>query len=528
VTETPSAPNSRTVRFRLLPTAGWLLAYCSLALATHTYVLLHPMPCDNCVYIRYSRDWSDGAKLYTDRYEPKTPVVFWLFRLIDSPSPRLSVYFAGAVLVAFAGGELRRALLKVAPLGASIAPVFLIVWSGAIGFQHLYDAFVVPLAVLAFAWLGRAVESRSVALYPGLAGVAFAIVVGLYPPTAAYAIAFLPLLIQFIRQHGWRSALRAVASCIAGFSLVWGFVVSHALTSDYWDGFLDAMAATSQYGEIGRVSVHEHKRRWSEEMTRFVEVGGPILATVVLASAIGIVLKWRGLNGKVWVFTTLLWFAAAQLGTFPGGRHFTNYYAMLIGPLAALGGLGLAALSATREIRRGIRVLLVAYAVVAVGFNAFDNYQLAKDYRMRSPSNARTQVTYTGEFFDLLIPQNELVVVCVWGNWAELYWRVPRPSPSRHIIPWNLAETRPEFFDEWARDVLANLPEWIVTDNSLLGPGVTDEEIRKHSDPFGARAMLTTPSFAKLRAIVRSDYEVVNGMGGCFVLKRIKSEKPRP
>src|SRR2546429_2957170 len=90
--------------------ARWFAVYLLLALATHAHVLLHAMPCDDSLYIRYARDWSAGARLYHDRYEQKSPVVFWLFRAIDGRDPRASLYVAGALLAAVASSALRPGL----------------------------------------------------------------------------------------------------------------------------------------------------------------------------------------------------------------------------------------------------------------------------------------------------------------------------------------------------------------------------------------------------------------------------------
>ena len=64
--------------------AGRLAGFLLFALVTHAHALHQPLQCDLSLFTRYGRDWAAGALPYVDRYEPKTPVVFAVFRGVGS------------------------------------------------------------------------------------------------------------------------------------------------------------------------------------------------------------------------------------------------------------------------------------------------------------------------------------------------------------------------------------------------------------------------------------------------------------
>lgn len=500
---------------------GWLwpTALAILALATHTYPLHRAWQCDNSLYLRYARDWAAGAQLYADWYEPKTPVVFWLFRLIDSSNPRLTAYLGATVLTLVAANELRRT-------AGPTAGVLLVTWSGLVGYHFLYDALTLPFAALTVAWLGLAVI-RCSALYAILAGFACVVTVGLFPPAVLQGVAGLPLLVWNLRRNGWKAALGGVLGFLLGVGLATGALIGHAVAGGYWDGFLDAMAANRAYGALDRVSLAVHLERWGVAIRRVAELGGAPLWLPVGAAVVGFVGWGRRLdpNAKAWAGVGTVWLIAAQAGTFFGGRHFFPYYFPMLAPLAVLTALGLAALPI--PLRAG-RVALGVFAVAAVVVHVAENYRSMVECRRREPSHERTGVRIAAAYLNATVPPNDTVLVCVWDRWAELYWQFDRPGPSRHVIPFNLTETRSALFAEWARDVLANPPAWAVTDDSTLGPGVTDEVIRVRSAGFGGPALSGTPEFDQLRAFVAANYTEVVRAENLIVLKRVTPGTPRP
>jgi hypothetical protein len=475
--------------------------------------------CDNSLYLRYARDWAAGARLYADRYEPKTPVVFWLFRALDSPNPRLTLYLGAALLAAVAANELRR---TVGPAAA----VLLVAWSGLVGYHFLYDALTLPFAALTVAWLGLSVERRSVS-YAALAGVTFVVTVGLFPPAALQGAAGLALLVWNVRRNGWRTALLGVLGFLVGVGLGTGFLIGHAIAGGYWNGFLDAMAATRQYGALDRVPLLVHLERWGEAIRRVADLGGPLLWLPLGAAVVGFVGWGRRLDDKAkgWAAVAAVWLVGAQAGTFFGGRHFFPYYFPMLAPLAVLAALGLAALPVSR--RTG-QMALTLFAVAVVAAHLAENFRSMVGCRRMDADHERTGIRIAAAYLNATVPPGDTVLVCAWDRWAELYWQFDRPGPSRHVIPFNLTETRPALFAEWAADVLANPPEWVVTDDSTLGPGVTDEVIRARAMGFGGPALLGTPAFDRLRTFVAENYTEVIRAENLIVLKRVKPGAPRP
>lgn len=504
----------------------WAAAYLAFALAAHTYILFRPAPCDNCVYTRYARDWAAGARLYSDRYEPKTPVVFWLFRGLGAADPRLTTYFAAAGLLAAAATVVRLALTPLAPTAAAVAPVALIAGVSAVGVHHLYDSFALPASVLAIAAFGVGVGLNSITFWPAVAGAAFAVTAGLFPPAGLVAVALVPFAVWDVRAHGLRPFLCRATVFVAAATALAGAVIAHMVYSGYWGGFWDAMRANRRYAAMDAEPVAVHLTRWGAQVYRLAALLGPAAVAAALGGLVVPALRWRSLSAglRAWAVVAGLWLAAAQAGTFPGGRHYANYYALLVGPLAVLAGLAFAAVPDSPLTRR----LLLGYATAVVLLSLLANGRDGLRYRRNDLAARRTQIRDVTYYLNHMTSPDEPVLVTVWGDWAELYWQAPRPSPSRHIIPWNLVDIRPEFFAEWAADVLAAPPRVIVTDGDLLGPHVTDDAVLARAAGRSDHPLLTTPSYTALRQLVRNEYRVVNGSGDLLILEWVTPGTPRP
>ncbi len=462
--------------------AGLLL----FALATHTHALHQSMQCDLSLFTRYGQDWADGAVPYVDRYEPKTPVVFWAFRGVGWRNPPVALYLATAGLIALAASQLRR----------PAAGFLLVGFSASLPYVHMYGAILIPLLTLAVAWAGR---------WPGAAGAAFALAIGIFPPAGLCGLALLP-------AATWRPAGRF----LLGASVVAVLLATHAAVGGYWAGFLDAMEANRRYAALNRVTVAEHVRRWWQEVRTLAVVAPLVPASVALALSV-LVVRRRHLTAehRTWLLVGTLWLLTTQAATFAGGRHFTHYYFPLVGPLAVLSAGGLVTLSG-----RALRLTLAAFVVATLAINWSHHLPDLLAARRLDPAHERTPVVVAAAYLNATLPPGEPVLVATWDRWAELYWRVRRPSPSRQVVPFNLAETRSELFAEWADDVLAHPPDWIVTDDSTFGPGVSDEVLARRAGGFGGPALVGTPAFDQLRAFVRREYTVHVTAADLAILRR--------
>ena len=461
--------------------AGLLL----FALATHTHPLHQSMQCDLSLFTRYGQDWADGARLYVDRYDNKSPVVFWAFRGVGWRNPPVALYVATAGLIAVAASQLRPS-----------AGILLVGFSASLPYVHMYGAFLIPLLTLAVAWAER---------WRVAAGAAFALAVGVFPPAGLCGVALLPFMT-------WRRA----AGFVFGAAVVVGLLALHAAVGGYWAGFLNAMDANRRYAAVNRVTAVEHARRWWQEV-RALAVTAPLIPASVALGLSVLVVRRRHLTGenRFWLLAGGLWLLTAQAATFAGGRHFTHYYFPLIGPFAVLAAVGLDTLTA-----RPRRLALAAFVVATLAVNWWTQVPDLLAARRLDPAHERTPVVIAAAYLNATVPPGEPVLVATWNRWAELYWRVRRPSPSRHVVPFNLTETRPELFAEWAEDVLARPPEWIVTDDSTFGPGVSDEVLAGRAGGFGGPALVGTPAFDKLRAFVRREYTVHVTAADLSILRR--------
>ena len=306
------------------------------------------------------------------------------------------------------------------------------------------------------------------------------------------------------------------AGFVFGAGAVAGLLAIHAVVGGYWAGFLDAMEANRRYAAVSRVTAAEHLQRWWQEV-RALAVAAPLIPASVALGLSVLVMRRRHLTAenRTWLLVGGLWLLTAQAAAFAGGRHFTHYYFPLVGPLAVLAAVGLDTLP-TRPRRLALAVFVVA--TLAVNWRTHVLDLLAA--RRLDPDHERTAVVIAAAYLNATVPPGEPVLVATWNRWAELYWRVRRPSPSRHVVPFNLAETRRELFAEWAEDVLARPPEWIVTDDSTFGPGVSDEVLAGRAGGFGGPALVGTPAFDRLRAFVRREYTVHITAADLSILRR--------
>lgn len=462
--------------------AGLLL----FALVTHTHALHQSMQCDLSLFTRYGQDWADGALPYVDRYEPKTPVVFWAFRGVGWRNPPVALYLATTGLIAFAASQLRQ----------PAAGVLLVGFSASLPYVHMYGALLIPLMTLSVSWAGR---------WPVASGAAFTLAVGIFPPAGLCGLALLPLVI-------WRAA----GGFLLGAGAVAGLLALHAAVGGYWGDFLDAMEANRRYAALNRVGVGEHIQRWGQEVRTLAVIAPLVPASVALSLSV-LVTRRRHLTAEFRTQLVIggLWLLTTQAATFAGGRHFTHYYFPLVGPLAVLAAVGLDMFPA-----RPRRLALAAFVVVTLAVNWSSHLPDLLAARRLDPAHERTPVVIAAAYLNATVPPGETVLVATWNRWAELYWRVRRPSPSRQVVPFNLAETRPELFAEWAEDVLAHPPEWIVTDDSTFGPGVSDEVLASRASGFGGPALVGTPAFDRLRAFVRREYTVHVTAADLSILRR--------
>lgn len=175
--------------------------------------------------------------------------------------------------------------------------------------------------------------------------------------------------------------------------------------------------------------------------------------------------------------------------------------------------------SSKNQTRTPIRVSSVfnpwprlAFTALAVLHNGRGSFALARG----AESLPQMEVHEAADYLTRISPPNEPVAVCVWDQWAELYWRVPRPAPTRCVAPQCFYGFQQELFDEWVQAMLANPPSLIVADGSLLGPTCVNSKY----DNTEFRPPPGDP-FYTLRQLVNDDYIEIHRIGDlCFLARR--------
>jgi hypothetical protein len=153
-----------------------------------------------------------------------------------------------------------------------------------------------------------------------------------------------------------------------------------------------------------------------------------------------------------------------------------------------------------------------AFTAVAVLHNGRGLFALARG----EESLPQMEVHQAAEYLSQITSPNETVAVCVWDQWAELYWRVPLPAPTRCVAPQCFYGFQQELFDEWVQAMLANPPSLIVADGSLLGPTCVNSKY----DNTEFRPPPGDPFYA-LRQLVKDDYVEIHRIGDlCFLAHR--------
>jgi len=467
----------------------WLVVFWLAALATHASGLYQPMHCDYSCRLRVARDWRQGLALYRQTYDNPNPVVFLWLLAIDSPRPAVSGFLAETALAAGAGLFLWAALARAVPRLAGVVPLVLIALSGAsptfYGGQ-IAEAPAMWLDVIAVAALWLALEGGGLAL-AALAGAAGVLVVALRFPAVLHVAAWLPLVV--LHPGSRREQVRVVTAAALGACAALAAFVAHAQWFGYWHEFWVVFRRNLSYGALDRVPLADSVVAALKTLARIALAN----SLVVLLAVVAVAMTWslRGrlrVRERAWLAASVVWLAAAIAGAFPGGRHYAHYYHLIWPPLAV--GLLLWLPPLARLARRGALVDRLAAAIaagtllVAVLLEGWRGAQAVRDLHAgRHPWN---ETTAAAEWLEQHTTRDTPVLVHVWLDWAELYWRVPRPAPSLaipHVVPRDL-------FGEFLQTTEQEMPAWIVWDGTpwepIDGP-LADETLLAARDRFVTR-----------------------------------------
>ncbi|MEX0677470.1 MAG: hypothetical protein WD063_10375 [Pirellulales bacterium] len=444
-----------------------LAFYFVCALATHASGLWQPMHADYSCWLRVARDWRAGAVLYRETYDNKLPWVYRWVRAVDSARPEISCYLAESVLAA-AGATLFAAALRPSfPRISPLVSVLLILWTGTsetfYGAQTT-EAFALWCDVAAIGCWALAAQKGSPA-WAFAAGIALVLTVTFRPPAVVHVIAWLPFLWLAYRRHSRKAAARNCAAALLGSIGMLALFCLDAVSSDWGSELPVVLARNARYGSLVPVA-------WGTSLF----TAGATVARIVLGSPIALVflvmtlVVWSRpprrvpLPRKCWILAAILWCGAALAGAWPGGRHYAHYYHLLWPPLALLAALWLCRawdVTFSKRVQEKLIVGVAAGSIIVAVLQ--QTYSAARAYRDDAQGQRpQTAVLEAARFLRRATSDTTPVVVHVWLDGAELYWRVPRPAPSfaiPHVLPR-------ELFDQWAAATLAHPPEFIVWDGT--------------------------------------------------------------
>ncbi len=502
----------------------WLIALCTHAVGYGPFGigpggLGRPMHVDYSVRLRVARDWARGLKLYEETYENTQPTVFLFMRLVDSARPEVSHYFAETLLAAVGALTFHRALLRTVPACAAAAPILLVAWTGLAptfyGGQTT-EAISLWFDVIALSCFALCHRTGRAALALA-SGISFFLMVSFRVPCLIHGLAYLPLVWALFRDRGVRSGSFLVLCFCAGVALPLLALSIHARTLGYWEPYLEVLGRNRGYAALDRVPLGKSLRAFFGNLDLMLGgyTGTPLLVWLSLTLLWP---WWRSpLRGRrLWLVVGVTWLGAAFASVFPGGRHWPHYYHVAWAPLSLLSTLWLSRLAnrPRRRIGRGLAWAVISYTlVVAVGSSARAYLQeWSRPWtlsQLSRESHARLRVTEAAAYLERLTAPKMPVPICVWNDWAELYWRTHRPSVSTCVAPLLFDELHPRVFSEWVGAMLAQRPPLVVTDYSMLGP--TSESIRH----------LSTPGFPQLKEMLDRDYVTIRRIDDlCFLALR--------
>jgi hypothetical protein len=471
--------------------------YWIIALATHAEGLYQPMHNDLSVRLRVARDWRAGLKLYEETYENTQPTYFLFILLVDSSRPEVTHYLGETFLAALAALTLYGAMRWTAPRCAMVAPVLLIAWTG-IGASfyggQITEGISIWFDVIALCLFFEAVRRNSYTL-AFIAGVSFFLMVSIRIPCVLHAVAYAPLLCVAYREHGGCRALSMVLAFIQGFTLGLALMILHAMCGFYFHPMLRMLARNFEYASASPTTLPESLDRARATISAIIQAN-PAFLILMAISILALLVKPKTkksdgskvmsdesaatphssltsrhslLTTHLWLWVGLLWLAAALASAFPGGRHFAHYYHVAWPAVCVLSVLWLsrAGLFAKdfRFRRRAAWGLAIAFTAMAVVLNV--RGFIKESRREDSP---RAAIREAVDYLNQISTPDSIVPVPVWGQWAELWWRAPRPSVSRCFAPQCFYVINRDMFNEWVQAMIARPPDLIVADGSLIGP----------------------------------------------------------
>ena len=351
----------------------WML----IALAAAVSVLIRlrmlwsPVTVDEGGYLAIARSWAHGRVLYRDVFVDRPQGVLVLFRLWDwlslgnTGSIRVMAMLFGVVLVVSTGIVVRElAGDSAARFAAGICAVVSAapVLEGYAANTELLSG-AMSAAGLAVGLLALSKRRTFVWLYASgfLAGVALSLKQTGFDGLLVLLVWL--VLAERFRDVDRKTVLKAFSALVAGLMTVVGTMMLHgALTgwSRWWAAVVGYRLKT-QSAFAGA--------DW-RNLLATAPYAAVVLGTSAFLAVLGagtVMRYWRGRLGSSMIrgsVVLVVWFFAATIAFLIGGGFWRHYWLLLVAPLSALAGVGLAQLPRLRYLML-VATLLPSLAITA-------------------------------------------------------------------------------------------------------------------------------------------------------------------
>lgn len=462
---------------------GLVLGALALLVAAARLRTFGEPPCrDINTYSVMASAWLDGRPLYSDLWDLKPPVIYWLYAFAQMIAGRgyLSIYLltvAGS-LATMLGVYLATAINRRLRVAGLVAAATFALAGGDVhlqGNEPNAEVFMNAALVMAFAFLIR--------LRPRSGDVTGAIIVGLLLAlaslfkTVAVAQAFgfggafvlAHLQTRSERFAAFRLMLMAAAAAAMAWIAVFAGYYVHGTLRDFWRTVFVYNTYYSSLGGSGIVSNILEGLRPSLLLPRAMRV---LLPAAILAGAGLVCVRRRRVSVPVVCLGGYL--AATLVAVAMPGQFAAHYYQLWSPPLCIGAGWGAMALS--RRLGRAARnprfahapvvALLLCTAAIALPPYAFN---AAEWSRMKYGADPAVEIQ-TGHAIRKLLKPGETFYQ--WGTTIGLHFAAQTPLPSGVFFVQPLLGGPQQ--EECTQRLIGNLeqtrPELVVMDGRDMPP----------------------------------------------------------
>lgn len=453
------------------PFGGWRMAAGVFVLAAVTHVdgWFGPMHCDASAWLYIAQQRDRGLVPYRDLWENKPPPIIMLYRLAwKLGHVRAACFVFDVGLIALSGWFLWRvAATFLQPVSAVTAALLYVLITAHPSLHYgggITEAYALPFAVLGFC-LAALYRLSGGGWRAFACGVAWSWAIAFRMPAIVSLVSLLPLCQCRCdaARGGTRSGL--CAAVVAGGAAGGLLAVLDPIVGEYFWEFLDVCVLWNV-----RYAMHETPSAtvsWNTALGRFLS-NLSIWGGLHVAALLGFVVFWtRRARFSAWtrvvVLAGMCWYFADLLGTFPTLHQYPHHHYMTLGSLALAAAVCMDQMIGNRGRWGLVRYAPVAMAVGYAGVIWFVHVREKLPEARDVPG-----VREAAAFLRHSTRPDEPVLLWVWHEEAELFWRVDRPPAARHFMPAAAFVYDLEMAQRTCEEMLNSPPRYIADSSPYL------------------------------------------------------------